>query len=139
MQTDNHFGRRNFSLVELMVVIAIIGLLSSIVTVSVITRVAQARRSRVKADFVTLRNALNLYRVNQGAYPPQLQDLWIRPSGLRSWGGPYLDQPPPLDPWDRVYEYELNGQGPRLKTLGSDGAPGGEASAEDLESEPLAS
>ncbi len=58
-----------FTLVELMVVIAIIGLLASVVTVNVLKRMEVARKTQVRADMETLGTALKFYKLDMNLYP----------------------------------------------------------------------
>lgn len=116
-----------FSLVELMVVVAIIGILSTIVTVSVLERSDDAKRARVGADFRALETALKTYKLDNGRYPNSLNQLLK----VENRKGPWLDKLP-NDPWDNAYEYELKGGGTFILTsYGADKQPGGEGLDED--------
>ncbi|HRD32394.1 MAG TPA: type II secretion system protein [Fimbriimonadaceae bacterium] len=64
--------RRGFTLIELLTVIAIIALLSAIIFPVFARSKAAAARNGDFSDMNSLRSALQLYRVDQGAYPPQL-------------------------------------------------------------------
>ena len=70
--------RAGFTLVELMVVVAIIGLLATVVTVSVISQKEGADRTRVSADMKSIGNALDLFKLNMGYYPNALDELNTR-------------------------------------------------------------
>jgi general secretion pathway protein G len=134
-------NRRGFTLVELMVVVAIIGLLATVVTVSVISQKEGADRVRVQADMKVIGDALDLFKLNLGYYPNSLEELNTRPSrNGNKWRGPYLKEFPPRDPWGNVYEYTA-GSGRagdyEITSYGGDGAPGGVESAEDLSSKTI--
>ncbi len=125
-----------FTLVELMVVVAIIGLLATVVTVSVISQKEGADRTRVGADMRSISDALDLFKLNMGYYPNALEELNTRPSRNGSkWRGPYITEWPPTDPWGSPYEYNP-GSGRagdfEITSYGADGAPGGVEAAEDL-------
>jgi prepilin-type N-terminal cleavage/methylation domain-containing protein len=61
--------RRGFTLIELMVVIAIIIILAAIAIPNYLTMTARAKKSRVASDFAALATALESYRTDWGAYP----------------------------------------------------------------------
>lgn len=129
-----------FSLVELMVVIAIIGLLATVVTVNVIGQAEKAKFTRVKADMDGIKKALKLFRLDMGRYPNSLDELVNAPGGAgRKWTGPYLDDLP-SDPWDNPYEFQA-GSGRandfEITSYGADGAPGGVEINEDLSSKTI--
>lgn len=129
--------RRGFTLVELMVVVAIIGLLAAVVTVNVMGQSHTARIERVRADMRAIGDALDLFKIACGTYPQQLQDLWERPSSnaARRWAGPYLKEYPPVDPWGNEYVYQFSGGGQyEIISYGADGAPGGTDEGADLSS-----
>lgn len=126
-----------FTLVELMVVVAIIGLLAAVVTVNVMGQSHQARVERVRADMRAISDACDLFKIDVGMYPQQKEDLWQRPGNARKWNGPYLKEYPPKDPWGN--DYEINAQGGRvmIKSLGADGSNGGTEEAADLDSQTI--
>ena len=134
-------AKRGFTLVELMVVVAIIGLLATVVTVSVISQKEDADNTRAKADMKVLSDALDLFKLNLGYYPNSFEELNTRPSrNGNKWRGPYLREFPPRDPWGNPYEY-TPGSGRagdyEITSYGGDGAPGGVESAADLSSKTI--
>ncbi|HYC83180.1 MAG TPA: type II secretion system protein [Candidatus Paceibacterota bacterium] len=75
-------NRQGFTLIELLVVVSIIGLISSIVFSSLSTARAKSRDSKRKQDLVQLRNAVELYYAQNGAYP-------IPPASSAIWRGTF--------------------------------------------------
>ena len=63
------FGNKGFTLIELLVVIAIIGLLATIVMVSVNSARAKARDAKRKGDMRSISLALEMYYDTNGNYP----------------------------------------------------------------------
>ena len=125
--------RAAFSLIELMVVVAIIGMLATLVVVNATGRDYDARVAKVGSDFNGLETAIATFRLANGRFPRALEELWQRPGDLPKWGpDPYLHRFPPKDPWGNLYVYEPRGRRYELISYGADGTPGGEAEAADL-------
>ena len=61
--------RRGFTLIELMVVIAIIIILAAIAIPNYLTMTARAKKSRVASDFAAIATALETYRTDWNTYP----------------------------------------------------------------------
>ncbi|MEP2989909.1 MAG: type II secretion system major pseudopilin GspG [Parasphingorhabdus sp.] len=133
--------KNGFTLVELLVVIFILGLLTTIVVINVLPSQDRAMVEKARADIATLGQALEMYRLDNLSYPGSsdgLQALTTAPGSLanssRYRKGGYIKKLPE-DPWGRPYQYDNPGrQGPGfdLYSLGSDGAPGGEEEAADI-------
>tara|TARA_Y100000588_G_C14199268_1_gene901700 strand:+ start:691 stop:1113 length:423 start_codon:yes stop_codon:yes gene_type:complete len=120
-----------FSLIEIMVVVVILGILASIVVPKIMGRPDEARIIKAKQDILSIENALDLYRLDNGFYPTTdqgLQALVEKPSSNpkpNNWKV-YLKKLP-TDPWGRDYLYLNPGQHGEIDifTLGADGQPGG--------------
>jgi general secretion pathway protein G len=135
-------ARNGFTLLELSVVLVIIGLLAALVVPRVLGRTTAARRTRAAADLGILAQALEGYRLDAGVYPTTVQGLDAlvreptvppRPARWRPDG--YLPAVP-RDPWGHAYAYACaDGRHLTLRSLGSDGAPGGDGEAADVESD----
>jgi len=133
--------RNGFTLVELMVVIFILGLLTTIVVINVMPSQDRAMVEKARADIATLGQALEMYRLDNLSYPGSsdgLQALIAPPASLATTGryrqGGYIKKLPD-DPWGRPYQYDnpgRNGPGFDLYSLGADGAPGGEDDNADI-------
>jgi general secretion pathway protein G len=133
-------AENGFTLVELMVVIVIIGLLTTLVALTVLPNLGKAADQKAKADIATLDQAMELYRLNNLTYPSTadgLQALVKPPASLtdpaRYQAGGYIKKLP-NDPWGRPYLYASPGQHGTfdISTLGADGAPGGTGENADI-------
>lgn len=124
-----------FTLIEIMVVVFILGLLATLVAPKIIGRTDDARRTKAAADIKAIEQALQLYKLDNGAYPRDLREL-VEPSG-GSWNPEgYLDREP-VDPWGVAYVYSSDGQNYVIKSFGADGSDGGEGKNADISSEDL--
>jgi general secretion pathway protein G len=131
-------AQAGFSLIELLVVLAILGLLIGIVAPPVIRYLGRAKTDVAKVDIHNLESALDLYRLDLGRYPTQAEGLAAltdKPPGLERWQGPYLKQKTvPTDPWTHPYHYRIPGEHGDydLYSLGADDAPGGTGENQDV-------
>ena len=129
-----------FTLLEVMVVLFIIGLMSTLVAPRILGRADDARRTKAVADMKEIEQALNLYRLDGGAYPTTEQGLAAlvrrpdRPPAPRAWNPHgYLERVPP-DPWGHPYVYAASDTRFTLRSFGADGVAGGEGRFADIDS-----
>jgi general secretion pathway protein G len=127
-----------FTLLELLVVILIIGLLTSIVAPRFMAQVARSEVTTARAQMDAFRKALEAFRIDNGRYPTTsegLAALVTAPAGASRWHGPYLQDAVPPDPWGSAYQYEAPGPAGRdyqIISLGRDKAPGGTGDDADI-------
>jgi len=124
---------RGFTLIEIMVVVAILGILAALIVPKVIGRSDEARVVAARQDIGTLMQALKLYRLDNQRYPSTEQGLaalLAKPTTAplpANWKtGGYLDRLP-RDPWGNPYQYLQPGLHAEvdLFSFGADGQPGG--------------
>jgi general secretion pathway protein G len=103
-----------FTLVELLVVLAILGLLAAIATPQVIKYLGRAKVETAKIEIKNLSVGLDLFLLDVGRYPTEqegLRALVEQPPGLRTWLGPYIKRGGvPVDPWGQPYVYHSPGR-----------------------------
>lgn len=139
---SDRFGRRQrgFTLIEVMVVVAILAILAAVVVPRVMDEPAKARVTKVKQDIRAIESALDLYKLDNYRYPTTDQGLeaLVRPpqSGPEPKNykeGGYLRKLP-KDPWGNHYRYLHPGEHGELDiwSLGADGAPGGTGENADI-------
>jgi general secretion pathway protein G len=120
-----------FTLVELLVVLAILGLLAAIATPQVIKYLGRAKAETAKIEIKNLSVGLDLFLLDVGRYPTEqegLRALVEQPPGLTAWRGPYVKRAGvPVDPWGQPYVYRSPGKAGDydLYTAGEEGGPGG--------------
>jgi general secretion pathway protein G len=101
---------RAFTLVEIMLVVAILGILAALVIPRIAGKSEEARETAAQSDIKGgIKTALDEFEVDNGFYPSSLQDLLTQPRNAKNWHGPYLDQPP-IDPWHTAYLYAYPGK-----------------------------
>lgn len=129
-----------FTLVELLVVLAILGMLAALVGPQVLNQLGGAKSKSAAIQISDLEQALEIYKLDVGRFPTTSQGLEAlvrQPSGVKGWNGPYLKKGElPQDPWGNAYDYRHRGQNgfPEITSLGADGRPGGSGEDADVTS-----
>lgn len=121
---------RNFTMVELLLVLVILATLAAIVVPKFTGRSEQARETAARTEIAGLETALDAFEVDHGFYPSSdqgLKALVEEPSGVKNWR-PYLRKPADSDPWGNPYIYVYPGKnntyGYDLSSRGADGREG---------------
>jgi general secretion pathway protein G len=108
-----HTTEAGFTLMELLVVLAILGLLAAIATPMVLHYLDSAKLSSAKTEVSNLEASLDLYKYDVGSYPTTdqgLESLLRAPQGVDNWNGPYVKKTAKLtDPWGNPYKYKYPG------------------------------
>ena len=131
-------AQSGFTLLELLVVLAILGLLAAIVGPQVIRYLGSSRTQTASVQVKNVAAALQLYRLDAGRYPTSAEglDALIKmPGGLPVGNGPYLTDASALtDPWGKPYRYRVPGKHGEIDvySLGADGAEGGSGEDKDV-------
>ena len=127
-----------FTLLEMLVVLAIMGLLAAIIAPQVLKYLGSSRTQTAKVQIQNVDAALQLFRLDVGRFPTQeegLSALVTAPPAAAGWNGPYLQKPSALnDPWGTPYLYRIPGKHGELDvySLGSDKSEGGTGEAADV-------
>ena len=131
-QGQDFSANLGFTLIEILVVMAIIGMLAVMVAPNIFNQQAGAQRDAVLSQISSLEAALDTYRLDVGQYPDSLEGLIENDSGRAAWNGPYLRREVPMDPWGNEYIYESQRRSFTLVSYGPDGERGGEGDDADI-------
>ena len=125
-------SRRGFTLMELLLVMAILVVMASMVGFAFLNMQKGAQEDATRSQISTLRTACQQYSVHVGRFPNELEDLINKPAqnAGSNWRGPYLDLDTLpggqiRDTWGNEYQYEPNNETSRVSIVsnGKDGQP----------------
>jgi len=125
-----------FTLVELLVVLAILGLLAGLVGPRVLGQLDGAKTKTATVQIKDLEQAAELFKLDVGRFPTTAEGLnaLVQKVSVPGWNGPYLKKGLPTDPWGNPYRYENPGRNGDIDiySYGADNAPGGEGERADI-------
>ncbi len=132
-------NRAGFTLMEVLLVLAILVVLGSLVVVSFANIMGDADSKNAKIQISALQQAVRTYYIHVKQFPTDLNDLMEQPANLAvptRWKGPYLDTNKlPVDPWGRPYKYQLQGKQVVISSAGADGVEGTDDDVDNLKQE----
>ena len=129
--------RTGFTMIEMLLVVAIIGTIALIVVPRMAGRQKKAKAVAASAGINAVSTALDSFELDVGRFPTSEEGvaaLVERPATLAAedeWNGPYLRELP-LDPWKRAYVYKYPGENSIDYDLVSVGPDGEEGSDDDV-------
>jgi general secretion pathway protein G len=127
MNVKSSRRRAAFTLIEVLLVLAILVVLGSLVTVSVVQVQKSSNMKAAKSQINMLDTAVNTYRINVGSWPETLNDLREQPANIKNpekWSA-VLDKALPQDPWGNDYQYRVEGDKFIISSWGPDRSEGG--------------
>lgn len=135
------FPRRRvqgFSLLEMLIVVAIIGLIATLVFSRLGGTLGKSKVKVTEAQIQAAAASIERFQMDVGRYPTEEEGFTVlldEPADTPSWAGPYLDRDEiPTDGWDRELIYQPDERwGFRVISLGADGRPGGEGENADID------
>ena len=129
--------RKNFTLVEILIVVGIIALITAVALPSYLNHMKNARISSAQAQISVIYQAVTSFSMDMKRLPEEnigLTELIENTGNSKNWKGPYLEvYELPLDPWDNDYVYRIE-PNKRFEILsyGADGQQGGEGEDADI-------
>jgi general secretion pathway protein G len=127
-------GERGFTILEIVIVFILLAGIMAFVGPKIFEQMGKAKSSEAKIHIQDLAGRIEMYRLEVGRYPENLQSLVKQPPGLDKWNGPYAKDTDLKDVWGNDYRYTTPGQGKGfdLVSLGADGKDGGEGDNRDV-------
>lgn len=137
--------QRGFSLLEILVVLAIMGVLATLVAPRLFNQVDRSKITAATAQARSLKTSLDAMRLDIGRYPTADEGLSLLvtppndPAARATWFGPYIEGDLPADPWGNPYRYQPPSTdeagfslSPKIISLGADNAEGGAGANQDI-------
>ena len=125
-QQHTQGSHAGFTLIEVLLVVAILGILAGVVVVNFSGKGKGARIKATRTSIAAICTAIDMYEVDTGRFPSSLQGL-VSSDGSQNWSGPYLRGGVPADSWGTPFSYSTQGDaykvisgGPDLSTGGAD-------------------
>jgi general secretion pathway protein G len=135
MLNKKYRKQQGFTLMELLIVMAILGMLAAVVVPGLYTQFFKSQRQAAATQIANMDSIIGQYLLDMRKYPSILEDLVENRSNSKAWNGPYLKPSQLKDPWGNVFQYKKPGRNGRdydLYSYGSDGSEGGEDDGADI-------
>lgn len=129
-------AQRGFTILEIVIVFVLIAGIMAYIGPKIFEQSEKAKVQEAKIRMQDLAGRLEIYKLEVGRYPDNLQAMVKQPPGVDKWSGPYAKDTDLKDAWGNDYRYTFPGQAPGkafdLLSLGADGKDGGEGPNRDL-------
>ena len=128
LKTGNKNSRAGFTLVEILLVVAILGILAGVAVQKFSGYTKKANIQAARISIGAIKGAVDRYEIDNGIYPASLQALITR-GNESNWNGPYLEDKGLKDPWGNDFTYSVLENSVKIASPGPDGQAG---SADDI-------
>jgi general secretion pathway protein G len=130
----NSRRQRGFTILEIVIVFILLAGIMAFVGPKIFEQMGRAKSSEAKIRIQQLAGQIEMYKLEVGRYPENLQALVRQPAGADRWNGPYAKDADLKDAWGNDYRFTIPGQGKAfdLISLGADGKEGGDGENRDV-------
>ena len=117
-KSARHIRQGGFTLVELLLVVAILGILATVAIMNVGGMSEEARVSATRTSIAAIEQAARMFEIRTGKYPDSIDQL-LQPMGDRQ---PLLDAKSKNDQWGNPFAFKKTSNFIEIRSAGSDGA-----------------
>ena len=134
MRNSRYRRQRGFTILEIVIVFILLAGIMAFVGPKIFEQMGRAKSQEAKIRIQQLAGQVEMYKLEVGKLPANLQELVKQPGGVERWNGPYAKEADLKDAWGNDYRYTVPGQGKayELVSLGADGKEGGEGENRDV-------
>ena len=134
MNSDRSRRQRGFTILEIVIVFVLLAGIMAFVGPRIFAKLGQAKSAEQRIRTQSLVGDIEMYKLEVGKYPDNLQSLVKQPAGVDRWNGPYAKAEDLKDAWGNDYRYTFPGQSKPfdLVSLGADNKEGGEGEDRDV-------
>lgn len=126
--------QRGFTILEIVIVFILLAGIMAFVGPKIFEQMGRAKSQEARIRIQQLAGQVEMYKLEVGKLPENLQALVKQPPGADRWNGPYVKEPDLKDAWGNDYRYTVPGQGKAydIVSLGADGKDGGDGENRDV-------
>ena len=127
--------QHGFSLIEILIVVALIAVIAGMVANQVFGGQDKAKYKLAVTDVTSLSAKIEQFEMDTGGLPQRLEDLVSSPGNAKGWLGPYIKESALKDPWNTPYEYRVSDRSFVITSYAADKKPGGTGVDADITNE----
>lgn len=128
-------AQRGFSLIEILIVVALIAVIAGMVANQVFGGKDRANVKLAESGITALAAKIEQFETDTGNLPQSLDELVREPGNARGWLGPYVKESALKDPWNTPYQYSVSDRSFTLVSYGADRKAGGSGVDADISNE----
>jgi general secretion pathway protein G len=126
--------QRGFTILEIVIVFILLAGIMAFVGPKIFQQMGRAQSQEAKIRIQHLAGQIEIYKLEVGKLPENLQALVKQPPGADKWNGPYVKEDDLKDPWGNEFRYTVPGTSKPydIVSLGADGKDGGDGDNRDV-------
>src|SRR5262249_19099649 len=99
--------QRGFTILEIVIVFILLAGIMAFVGPKIFEQMGRAKSQEARIRIQHLAGQIEIYKLEVGKYPENLQALVKQPAGIDKWNGPYVKEDELKDAWGNDYRYTV--------------------------------